>query len=493
MLVVSTPFMLQRKPTMTATRHAVLVAAATLVPGPIAFAVDPIIGPQVRIDVTGGPQKANETTASASERYPNRIVAGWNDYRDDPDIRSGFGVSFDGGQTWTDFLLRPPPGFEGSVEGDPMVAHDDRTGALWAGAISFWGGGGIYVARMDTGGSVFWTSVMAEHGYVDKGWMAAGRQPGLRASTRLYCAYNLGIIWSDDMGNTWTDPVSLGSGLGFLPRVGPAGELYVAYWDVGTGVMLKRSLEGGSFTTHTIATRMDVWGTQEGSRFPGNFRVPSLSYLEVDPSSGVLYAVYSDTTDWEGGRANVDLYFTRSTDQGTTWDTPVVINGDADPPGDQFFPWIEVDKAGRIHVMFLDSRNVDQDDNDPNGFFDAYYTYSADGGSTWHEYRLTPESWSCAGITFIGDYCGMAVSGNMVYPVYLQMDDGDQRIYTNVIEFPADCPWDCADPADGDVGVLDFLALLVQWGQVGASCGFDGGGVGVTDFLGLLANWGPCP
>jgi hypothetical protein len=55
------------------------------------------------------------------------------------------------------------------------------------------------------------------------------------------------------------------------------------------------------------------------------------------------------------------------------------------------------------------------------------------------------------------------------------------------------CVWDCGDPADGDVGVLDFLALLAQWGQVGASCDIDGGGVGVTDFLALLANWGPCP
>jgi hypothetical protein len=55
------------------------------------------------------------------------------------------------------------------------------------------------------------------------------------------------------------------------------------------------------------------------------------------------------------------------------------------------------------------------------------------------------------------------------------------------------CPWDCADPADGEVSVVDFLALLAQWGQVGSSCDLDGGGVGVTDFLEMLANWGPCP
>ena len=54
------------------------------------------------------------------------------------------------------------------------------------------------------------------------------------------------------------------------------------------------------------------------------------------------------------------------------------------------------------------------------------------------------------------------------------------------------CPWDCGDD-DRNVGIVDFLALLSQWGIVGAPCDFDGGGVGITDFLKLLANWGPCP
>jgi hypothetical protein len=54
------------------------------------------------------------------------------------------------------------------------------------------------------------------------------------------------------------------------------------------------------------------------------------------------------------------------------------------------------------------------------------------------------------------------------------------------------CPWDCGNN-DDDVGVVDFLAMLAQWGQVGASCDFDDDGVSVADFLALLANWGPCP
>jgi hypothetical protein len=54
------------------------------------------------------------------------------------------------------------------------------------------------------------------------------------------------------------------------------------------------------------------------------------------------------------------------------------------------------------------------------------------------------------------------------------------------------CPWDCGD-SDGTVGVVDFLAMLGQWGLVATPCDFNGDGVDVVDFLDLLANWGPCP
>jgi hypothetical protein len=57
------------------------------------------------------------------------------------------------------------------------------------------------------------------------------------------------------------------------------------------------------------------------------------------------------------------------------------------------------------------------------------------------------------------------------------------------------CPWDCQPSPNGSVDVSDFLAMLAQWGVVGAPCDFDEppDGVNVTDFLAILANWGPCP
>jgi hypothetical protein len=55
------------------------------------------------------------------------------------------------------------------------------------------------------------------------------------------------------------------------------------------------------------------------------------------------------------------------------------------------------------------------------------------------------------------------------------------------------CPWDCGYPPNKMVDIIDFLALLGEWGGVDTPCDFDGGGVGITDFLKLLGAWGLCP
>jgi hypothetical protein len=189
------------------------------------------------------------------------------------------------------------------------------------------------------------------------------------------------------------------------------------------------------------ATRRDVWPTQQiGGRFPGRFRVPPFAYLAVDPRDGTLYLVYFDTTAVEDGRADVDLYLTRSTDRGTTWSAPRVINGDGDPPGDQFFPWIEVDRKGRIHVVFYDTRNTDQEDGSPEAWIDAYYAVSTDRGETWSEHRLTRSpftsgapypSWLAS--QFLGDYNGLSVAGDRVYPVYVSTQNGDADVFSHAI------------------------------------------------------------
>jgi hypothetical protein len=58
------------------------------------------------------------------------------------------------------------------------------------------------------------------------------------------------------------------------------------------------------------------------------------------------------------------------------------------------------------------------------------------------------------------------------------------------------CAADCLQTPDGEVSVLDFLAMLARWGDVpvGGPCDIDFDGViGIADFLTLLDSWGPCP
>jgi len=422
------------------------------------------VGPQTRVDAKPtGP--CNETTVGVSKANPLEVVAAWNDYREGTP-RTGVALSLDGGETWSDFLLRPAPPFRSSVEGDPMTAHCDRTGTLWAGGMSFAGNGGIFVARKDPGSPTFGPPVMARvSGGVDKGWMVAGPRPGAPDETNLYIAYNEGVIRSTDMGASWSAPVSLGPGLGFLPRVGPGGELYVAYWNpdgAGDHMSLRRSFDAGaSFGPEiVVALRMDVWGL-DSSRTPGTYRNPHLAGLGVDPDDGTLYYVYPDTTDIQPNGFNVDVYFSRSTDQGATWSTPVVVNTDAATPGDQFFPFADVDGNGRVHLVFHDTRGVVQQDSASTGLIDTYYAYSDDQGATWAEIDLTATPMDSAlafsGGFFIGDYLGIASAGRRTFPVYMDTDLGNADIYTNVVAdgpateycFGIGCPCGNDDPEAG--------------------------------------------
>jgi hypothetical protein len=60
-----------------------------------------------------------------------------------------------------------------------------------------------------------------------------------------------------------------------------------------------------------------------------------------------------------------------------------------------------------------------------------------------------------------------------------------------VVILPDPCPWDCAG-VEGNVNIVDLLALLAQWAAAGTCDGDGSDSVGINDLLGLLSDWGAC-
>jgi len=81
-----------------------------------------------------------------------------------------------------------------------------------------------------------------------------------------------------------------------------------------------------------------------------------------------------------------------------------------------------------------------------------------------------------------------SVQGSLIWGFDIVTFVGDM-IFIDVI-----CPCDCESPSDLSVGIVDFLALLAQWGGP-SPCDCEGtpdGVVDIDDFLALLAAWGDC-
>src|SRR5436190_2887050 len=84
----------------------------------------------------------------------------------------------------------------------------------------------------------------------------------------------------------------------------------------------------------------------------GNDRVHSFPGLAVDTSSGLgkgnVYVVYVNNNNHDGG----DIAFQRSTDRGSTFSAPVLLNSRPGNDRPQWFPVVAVDSnTGRVHVM----------------------------------------------------------------------------------------------------------------------------------------------
>ena len=87
-------------------------------------------------------------------------------------------------------------------------------------------------------------------------------------------------------------------------------------------------------------------------------------------TDGVVYLAFAG---WSGSTTGDDIYFTKSSNGGRSWSTPMRVNDDAGP-APQAQPNLALDSANNIYIAWTDMRN---------GNNDVYFSKSITGGLTF--------------------------------------------------------------------------------------------------------------
>ena len=155
--------------------------------------------------------------------------------------------------------------------------------------------------------------------------------------------------------------------------------------------------------------------------------------------SGSVYAVWQDARFSSGARDAIAL--SRSLDGGQSWSSPVRVNAAAEVAA--FVPTVHVLADNTIAVSYFDLRSNTADPQTLGA--DAWLARSRDGGVGFSETRIAgpfdlaiaPLA-ATAGTTgyFVGDYMGLASSGDRTVAAFVQTTNTDLANRTDVFVKP---------------------------------------------------------
>lgn len=175
-------------------------------------------------------------------------------------------------------------------------------------------------------------------------------------------------------------------------------------------------------------------------------RIYPCIHLSADKSNGEfqgnLYAVWTANGISGEETQGLDVYFTRSTDGGNYWSTPIVLNNNDSPISDQFYPSIKVNDSGIVVIGWYDKR---EDENNVNAKY--YLTYSFDGGTTFvPDFPVSTQSSDMSKIgglnnNFgIGEYVQVVTSTHYALPFWADGRSNDGNIGIYMAKVPLHAP-----------------------------------------------------
>lgn len=209
---------------------------------------------------------------------------------------------------------------------------------------------------------------------------------------------------------------------------------------------------------------------------------PSMAVdTSAGPYRGTIYLVWADKRN----AGQPDIYLTKREPSTQTWSSPIRVDNDSTGK-DQWFPWVNVDPNGLVHVVFYDSR-IDTTGNLMTAVFMAT---SRDGGETFENYLVSSIAFSpCniydrgvgAGTGFAGDYIGLTSDRRHAYPCWNDNRTGIHQAYMACVPIPihldSNTHWTGAITLERQVIVDSGVTLYVDSGAV----------------VSVATEYGPCP
>ena len=398
------------------------------------------------IKISSSGSSHNEVSIALNIANPNYLSAGAN--------ISYFYGSSNAGLTWTQKNISSSLF---GVWGDPCLIYD-RLGNLYYGHLSNTSSPGYWIDRIvvqkstDNGATFNEGAGIGFHNpkEQDKEWLGIDMQ-NTPYKDYVYVTWtefdNYGVSTSTDSsrilfsrstdyGLTWSTPIKVSdrsgdcvdsdnTDEGAVPTVGPNGEVYVS-WSGPVGLMFDRSYDGGL----TWGNDIHVSAQPGGWDFdvPGISRCNGLPITACDTSHtytrGNIYICWGDQ---RFGSDNTDVWFSKSTDGGTTWSEDKKVNDD-NTTRHQFFPWMAIDQiTGHIHIVFYDRRETSATATD------VYVASSNDGGETFNNYKVSATSFTPNQGTFFGDYTNIAAFNRKVYPIWMRGDGSTMTSWIAIV------------------------------------------------------------